>query len=270
MPEIRGAHGPFVLAACAEMLFRDLPVAERVRRLTGLDVQVEIWDWTRHDLDALAALRDDGAVYSSMTGYVRGGLVEPDAVADLLATAQESVPVAKRLGIPRLNLHGTGLDGQGLPVVPVETVTGAMWLRARNTLARLADLGEQHDVTFVLENLNLAVDHPGVPFARAQDCLALVEAVNHPNLRLMLDLYHAQIGEGNLIELCRRALPFVGEIQVADVPGRCEPGTGEIAYPAVARALAELGYRGTVSLEGWASGDPVEAVERFRAAFTVA
>jgi hydroxypyruvate isomerase len=266
---MKGAHGPFVLAVCAEMVFRDLPVVERVRRLTGLDVQVEIWDWTRHDVDALVALRDEGAVYSSMTGYVRGGLVEPSAVSELVATAERSIGVAKRLGIPRLNLHGTGLDGKGLPVVPVETVTGAMWLAARDTLARLAELGERHGVTFVLENLNLTVDHPGVPFARAQDCLALVEAVDHPNLRLMLDLYHAQIGEGNLIELCRRALRFIGEVQVADVPGRCEPGTGEINYPAVAVALAGMGYRGTIGLEGWSSADDRIAVERFRAAFTV-
>ncbi len=265
-----GAQGPFVLAVCAEMVFADLPVAQRVRRLTALDVQVELWDWTRHDVEELESLREEGATYSSMTGYVRGGLVEDAAVADLLATAQESIPVAKRLGIPRLNLHGTGLDGDGLPVVPVEQVTGAMWLKARDTLARVAELGERHGVTFVLENLNLAVDHPGVPFGRAQDCLDLVRAVDHPNLRLMLDLYHAQIGEGNLIELCRRALPWIGEIQVADVPGRCEPGTGEINYPAIARALAEMGYRGTVGLEGWASGDPATAVDRFRAAFTLA
>lgn len=264
-----GAAGPFVLAVCSEMVFRDLPVAERVRRLTALDVQVEIWDWTTHDLDELEALRGEGAVYSSMTGYVRGGLVETDAVCDLLTTAEQSIPVAKRLGIPRLNLHGTGLDGDGLPVTPVEVVTGAMWLTARDTLARIADLGARHDVTFVLENLNLEVDHPGVPFARAQDCLDLVAAVDNPHLRLMLDLYHAQIGEGNLIELCRRALPWIGEIQVADVPGRCEPGTGEINYPAVAAALAAMGYRGTIGLEAWASGDPTAAVERFRAAFTV-
>lgn len=122
---------------------------------------------------------------------------------------------------------------------------------------------------FVLENLNLAVDHPGVPFARAEDCLALVAAVDSPHLRMMLDLYHAQIGEGNLIGLCRRALPWIGEIQVADVPGRCEPGTGEIAYPAMARALAEMGYTGTIGMEAWASGDPTVAVEGFRAAFTV-
>jgi hydroxypyruvate isomerase len=265
----RGRGGPFTLAVSAEMVFVDLPVTERVRLLTALDVQVEIWDWTRHDLDALEKLRAEGAVYSSMTGYVTGGLVDPDAAEDLLASAARSVEVAKRLGIPRLNLHGTGLDAQGLPAVPVETVTGPMWVAATRTLERVARLGEQHGVTFVLENLNTAVDHPGVPFARARDCLALVTAVNNPHLRLMLDLYHAQIGEGNLIELCRQALPYIGEIQVADVPGRCEPGTGEIAYRKVATALQEMGYTGTIGLEGFASSDPNEAVRRFKDTFTI-
>jgi len=276
MPEVattvtpeRGRVGPFTLAVSSEMVFVDLPVAERVRRLTALDVQVEIWDWTCHDLHTLEKLRDEGAVYSSMTGYVTGGLVDPDAAEDLLASAARSVNVARRLGIPRLNLHGTGLDSQGLPVVPADTVTGPMWVAAVRTLERVARLGEQHDVTFVLENLNTAVDHPGVPFARAEDCLRLVQAVDSPHLRLMLDLYHAQIGEGNLIGLCRRALPWIGEIQVADVPGRCEPGTGEIAYPAVATALKEMGYTGTVGLEAFASGDPEEAVRRFRDVFSV-
>jgi hydroxypyruvate isomerase len=256
----------FTLAVCAEMVFRDLPVTERVRRIAELGFQVEIWDWTKHDIDALAR---SGATFSSMTGYIRGGLVEPEDADELLRTAEQSIPIAKRLGCPRLNLHGTGLGEGGLPVKPVHEVTGAMWLAARRTLGRIAELGERAGVTFVLENLNTAVDHPGVPFARASDTLALVEAVGHPALRLNLDLYHAQIGEGNLIELVRRAAPFIGEIQVADVPGRCEPGTGEINYLAIAKALATLGYRGTVGLEAWPSGDDEQALERFRAAFTL-
>jgi hydroxypyruvate isomerase len=67
----------------------------------------------------------------------------------------------------------------------------------------------------------------------------------------------------------RRAAPLIGEIQVADVPGRCEPGTGEINYPAIARALEAIGYRGTIGLEAWASGDDELALKRFRAAFTL-
>ena len=257
---------PFTLTVCAEMVFTELPLLERVRRIDALGFGVEIWDWTTKDVDALVAT---GARFSSMTGYVRGTLTDPEGADALLATAAESIPVAKRLGIPRLNLHGTGLGEGGLPVRPVDVVTGPMWVAAVDTLRRVAALGEQHDVVFCLENLNTAVDHPGVPFGRAADTLALVEAVGSPHLRMMLDLYHAQIGEGNLVELCRRAGAAIGEIQVADVPGRCEPGTGEISYPAVARALADMGYDGVVGLEAFASGDSELALERFREAFTL-
>jgi hydroxypyruvate isomerase len=251
------------------MVYLNLSVTERIRRISAADFQVEIWDWTRHDIDGLISLRDEGVVFSSMTGYVTGGLVDPVAADELLATAEQSIAVAQRLGVARLNLHGTGLDDKGLPVTPVEHVTGPMWTAAARTLERIADLGHRHGVTFVLENLNTAVDHPGTPFGKACDTLALVRSIDHPNLRLMLDLYHAQIGEGNLIELCRECLPWIGEIQVADVPGRCEPGTGEINYPAIAKALAQMGYEGTIGLEGFASEDSDVALQRFRQAFTL-
>ena len=257
----------FTLAACAEMIFTELPIAERVRRIDDLGFQVEIWDWTRHDIDGL---RSTGATFSSMTGYVTGDLIEPDGADELLATAEQSIPVAAKLGIPRLNLHGTGLDSQGLPVKPVDVITSDMWLRAEHTLARIAELGKREGVTFCLENLNTAVDHPGTPFAKAADTLALVAAVDSPYLRLMLDIYHAQIGEGNLVELINKCAPYIGEVQVADVPGRCEPGTGEINYPRIAQALNDIGYVGIVGLEAWASGDSEVALERFRAAFTLA
>jgi len=94
-----------------------------------------------------------------------------------------------------------------------------------------------------------------------------VASIDNPHLQLNLDLYHAQIGEGNLVELVRQALPWIGEIQVADVPGRMEPGTGEIHYPRIARELRELGFDRVVGLEGWASGSSDDALDAFVAAF---
>jgi hydroxypyruvate isomerase len=249
------------------MLFLDLPFVDRVTRISELGFHVEIWDWTKKDIAALAGT---GATFSSMTGYIEGTLADADGATRLLRTAQQSLEVAERLDCPRLNVHGTGLDDQGLPVVPCASPSPAMWLTAARSLERLAALGEAAGRVFTLENLNTAVDHPDTPFAKAADTLALVEAVDSPHLRLNLDLYHAQIGEGNLIELLDRALPFIGEVQVADVPGRCEPGTGEINYPVIALALDRLGYDGAVGLEGWASDDPVAALGAFRGAFTVA
>jgi hydroxypyruvate isomerase len=253
------------LAVCAEMVFLDLPFPERVRRIADLGFEVEMWDWAGKDIDALIGT---GATFSSMTGYLRGTLADPAGADELLRTARLSLQVAERLDCPRLNIHGTGLDDRGLPVLPAAVVTPAMWLTAARTLSRLAELGERAGRVFTLENLNTAVDHPGTPFATAADTMALIEAVGSPHVRMNLDLYHAQIGEGNLVQLVERALPFVGEIQVADVPGRHEPGTGEIHYPAIAAALHRLDYSGVVGLEGWASDQPEQALDRFRHAFS--
>ena len=250
----------FRLAASAEMLYVDSPFVERVERISERGLMVEIWDWTQKDIELL---RRSGAQFSSMTGYVTGDLVDDSGIDELLDSAERSLAIADRLGCERLNLHGTGLDSRGLPVHPMTTVEPAMWLRAVETLRRLADLGERAGHVFTLENLNSAVDHPGTPFARAADTFTLVSAVNSPFLRMNLDLYHAQIGEGNLIELIKKSLPFVGEIQVADVPGRCEPGTGEINYLGIAKALTAPGYTGVVALEAWASDDPDLALDAF-------
>ncbi|MFS7187366.1 TIM barrel protein [Serratia proteamaculans] len=256
----------YQLSVCAEMVFLDLPFVERVARIDALGFGVEIWNWANKDLDALVAT---GARFTSMTGYLSGNLTDEEGIAQLLHSARQSLVVAQRLNCPSLNLHGTGLDPQGLPVKPVQVVTGAMWLKAAETLTRLAQMGEEADKVFTLENLNLPLDHPGTPFAKAGDTLALVEAVNRPGLKMNLDLYHAQIGEGNLIELIRRCGPAIGEIQVADVPGRKQPGTGEINYRAIARTLDEIGYQGVVAMEGWAAGDSTEALQQFRDHFTL-
>ncbi|MEJ7925662.1 hypothetical protein WG908_02695 [Sphingobium sp. AN641] len=128
-----------------------------------------------------------------------------------------------------------------------------MWLPAGDTLRRLADLGEEEWLTFVLENLNAPLDHPGVPFDKASECLNLIASIERPSLRLMPALYHAQIGEGNFIELCRQVLSYIGEIN----------------YSNTARALATMGYDGPVGLEAWASGDLAATLDCFPAAFTV-
>jgi hydroxypyruvate isomerase len=96
---------PFRLAVSAEMVFLDLPFTERVRRIAELGFEVEIWDWTTKDLQALTRT---GARFSSMTGYVRGTLADSDGAEELLRSAEQSLQVAERLDCPRLNVHGTG------------------------------------------------------------------------------------------------------------------------------------------------------------------
>ena len=255
----------FQLAACAEMLWRDRPIAWRASRLNDLGFGVGLWNWPGHDL---AALEKTGATFTIMNGYLQGRLADDEGADMLLKSARETAQVGKRLGVQRLNLHGTGLGDGGIPVWQHQVVTGAMWLKARDTLHRICDLAEAEGVTYTLENLNL-MEHPGCPFNSTADVLALVSSVNRPQLRMNLDLYHTQIGEGDLIRWAEKCLPWIGEVQVADNPGRNEPGTGEINYPAIARALVEMGYHGPVGLESNAKGDVDAALEAFRNAFKV-
>ena len=254
----------FTLAACAEMLWRDKPIEWRCARLNELGFEVGLWNWPDHDLQKL---EKSGATFSIMNGYLEGRLADDDGVSALLASARRTAEVGKCLGVARLNLHGTGLGDGGRPVL-AEVATPLKWVKALDTLNRICDLAEEMGVIFTLENLNLPVDHAGVPFARPEETLALVASVDRSQLRLNLDLYHAQIGEGNLIQLCEACLPWIGEIQVADVPGRCEPGTGEINYKGVAKALTSMGYDGPVGMEAFASSDPEAALEAFRSAFS--
>ena len=255
----------FTLAACAEMLWQDKPIEWRCARLDEMGFQVGLWNWPDHDLEKL---QGSGATFSIMNGYLEGRLADDEGAEMLLASVRQTAEVGKRLGVARLNLHGTGLGDGGRPVL-AEVATPLKWVKALDTLNRICDLAEEMGVVFTLENLNLPVDHAGVPFARAEETLALVSSVDRPELRLNLDLYHAQIGEGNLIELCQACLPWIGEIQVADVPGRCEPGTGEINYNGVAKALVAMGYSGPVGMEAFAQDTAEDALDAFRSAFTV-
>ncbi|MEL7165958.1 MAG: TIM barrel protein [Pseudomonadota bacterium] len=252
------------LAACAEMLWPDRPIHWRAARLHEMGFGVGLWNWPDWDLDALEAT---GADFTIMNGYLHGRLAD-DAGADmLLASARETAAIGLRLGVDRLNLHGTGLGPGGLPLLQIASVAPGMWQKARDTLHRVCDLGEDLGVTFALENLNQR-DHPGCPFASTADVLELVSTINRPQLRITLDLYHTQVGEGDVIRWACACAPWIGEVQVADNPGRCEPGTGEMHWPNIARALAAMGYTGPVALEAYASGTEEAALDAFRAAFT--
>lgn len=259
------AAQPFQLAACAEMLWRDRPIDWRASRLKEMGFGVGLWNWPAWDVDALLKT---GATFTIMNGYLQGRLTDAAGCEVLLASAAETAKVGKRLGVHRLNLHGTGLGDMGIPIPHIGSFAPGMEQRARDTLHRICDLAEASGQVFTLENLN-PIDHPGCPFGSTGAVLGLVSAVNRPQLRINLDLYHTQIGEGDLIRWCEACLPWIGEVQVADNPGRCQPGTGEINYAGVAQALNAMGYAGPVGMEALAKGAEEVALEAFRKAFTL-
>jgi hydroxypyruvate isomerase len=125
---------------------------------------------------------------------------------------------------------------------------------ATQNLAWAAPLAQQAGVTLLLEPLN-AVDFPGCVLSNTVEAIQLVRQAAHPNVKLQYDLYHSQMTEGNLIQTMTNSIASIGHIQLADVPGRHQPGTGEINYPMVLQALSEMPYSGYVGLEYRPSGE---------------
>ena len=256
----------FRLSVCAETVFRDLPFKERVKKIVGAGFQVEFWRWADHDLNEIAGMPD--LEISIFTGCIAGSMVHPDGVELFLKGVQASLIVAERLGCRRLILLTGELGPKGEVVHPIATTPATIWITAYKTLCRVAELAEKANVVYCLEHLNTKLDHPGYPLAQVEDALELVSQVGSPRIKLLLDLYHRQVQQGNLIESIRRCQPFLGYVHVADVPGRHEPGTGEINYHHVAEALHAIDYSGTVGLEAFPIGDDQHALERFRSIFS--
>ena len=104
-------------------------------------------------------------------------------------------------------------------------------------------------IEVMLEPINTRVDIPGYFYDTTTAALAVMSAVGRANVKLQYDVYHMQIMEGDLARTIERLLPRIGHIQIADNPGRGEPGTGEISYPWLLARLDELGYAGWVGCE---------------------
>lgn len=256
----------YFLSACADTLFRTLPFTERVRRIADADMHVEFWNWKGRDIDAVASC--PGVQISGFTGYTTGSMVHPDGVDAFIDGIQESLRIAERLRCKVLFLSSGELNSNGQVAHQIATHPATRWITAYKTLCRIADLAEKHDVVYTVEHLNTKIDHPGFPFACVEDTLNLLIQVNSPRIKLLLDIYHAQIQQGNLLALIRTCYPYIGHVHVADVPGRHEPGTGEINYPRIAELFRELGYKHAIGLEAFPQARDLDAIARFREVFS--
>lgn len=127
-------------------------------------------------------------------------------------------------------------------------------------LRAVAGHAERTGVTLLVEPVNTRVDHPGIYLTSSYEGYAIVEAVDSPNVKLLYDVYHQQIAEGNLVANVREHVDQIGHVHVGDVPGRHEPGTGEINYPNVLQAFADAGYDGYVGCEFEPIGEPEDAI----------
>ncbi|WP_435102035.1 hydroxypyruvate isomerase family protein [Halarchaeum sp. P4] len=226
---------------------------------------VEFFDWEAVDIEAVRETADEhGVSISGVLGAGAGANIDSaerpavsypadreQAVADL----ERSITAAAELGASTLiTTVGQRIDTHSAAAQQNAVV---------RVLREVAPTAEEHDVTVVLEPLNTRVDHPGYFVETSERGFTIVEAVDSSHVKLLYDVYHQQITEGNVTQTLTEHLDLVGHVHVADVPCRHEPGTGELDYAHVLGALDEAGYDGVVSGEFTPSGDPDTAVESF-------
>lgn len=202
-----------------------------------------------HSPAEIAALRKKMDELSMSMGVFvvnRGGW-KPVAMGDrgghkeLLEDVKRALEIHKVIG----NEAATVTSGLAVPHLSFETQTR----NAIEVLKRAAEIVEKSKLVLVLEPLNHKVDHAGYFVVYSEHAAEIIGSVNHPNVRILFDIYHQQISEGNLINHIQHYWEWIGYFQVGDVPGRREPYTGEINYQNVFKAIHAGGYKGILGME---------------------
>lgn len=129
-------------------------------------------------------------------------------------------------------------------------------------LKRAAEIVEKTKLVLVLEPLNHKVDHAGYFVCYSEHAGEIIGGVNHPQVKILFDMYHQQISEGNIINHIHQYWDLIGYFQIGDVPGRKEPYTGEMNYQNIFKAIHEKGYKGLLGGEHGLSGTGMEGLQK--------
>ena len=250
---------PQLYAVNIEMWWRSLPFIDRIHAAADAGfTQVEFWPWRGKDLEAIAEVcKERGVEVAQFTawGFVPG-MNNPKNHDRFVEEIKKSCEVAKQLNCKRMTVVG-GNDQRGM-------TQAEMHQNIIDALKRVKPIVEDAGVMLILEPMNIRVDHKGHCLYGSVDAVRICREVDSPMVKINWDLYHMQISEGDLCGRLRDGFDQVGYIQVADHPGRHEPGTGEIYYPRVYEELHTLGYTGPIGLECSPAIDEEMAIKRLK------
>lgn len=243
------------LSPCIEMFWPEVEFADRIQKVAALGFPAfEFWGWWNKDLDAVErAAKDTGlavAVCCVNTAFTTAGaapMLAPEGRDSFVQAVKDCVPVGKKIGC-RTFIVTTGNE---LPNVPREAQHAAVVAALRAAAPIVEDAG----IALVVEPLNLLVNHAGYYLSTSREGFEILDEVGSPAVKLLFDIYHQQITEGNLSLNIFSNIERIGHFHVANHPGRHEPAVGEINYPYLFGRLAETDYGAYIGLE-FSPSDP--------------
>jgi hydroxypyruvate isomerase len=229
------------ISICVDAVYAGKDFFESLKEIKSLGVNTfEFWCWWDKDLDKVKQAKDDlGLEVSTFcTRFV--SLVDASKRKDYIEGLQESIVAAKKLNCKKLisqvgNDLGISRDEQKKSLI--------------DGLRECAPILEKEGITLMIEPLNTRVDHQGYYLAYSEEAFEIVQKVNSPYIKVLFDIYHQQIMEGNLIQRITDNLDKIAHFHAAGNPGRHELFKGEINYPEIFKAIDLLGYSGTVGFE---------------------
>jgi hydroxypyruvate isomerase len=217
---------------------------------------VELWFRDENLGRIVKAAHDNGLVVASMCGHqsIANGLNNRADHDRIERDMRESIDIAAEHGIPGLICFG----GNRRPHLDDNAAADA----AADGLRRIAPYAEDKGVNLNMELLNSKVDHPGYQCDHTSWGVAVCEKVNSPRVKLLYDIYHMQIMEGDVIATIRDNIRWIGHFHTAGVPGRHDMDTTqELNYPAICSAIAETDYEYYLGHEFSPKGDRLEALQ---------
>ncbi len=241
-------------SAPIEVLFTELPFNQRFKAAkdAGFDF-VELWTWDHLNMDEIKELTEHvGIKVSAMSGDKDHSLVDPTHKKQYINRIYQSIEKAKQIGCKTLVIHSNALAENGAVINHYNNLSDCQkYCSMYDMLKELAPIAEHADITLVLEALNTEVEHAGNFLRHTSQAAEMIRILNSPYVKVLYDIYHMQINEGNICQTLSRYIDTIGYVHAADVPGRHEPGTGEINYSHVLKHLENIGYLGIVGFEMW-------------------
>ncbi|MHB8502173.1 MAG: hydroxypyruvate isomerase family protein [Candidatus Acidiferrales bacterium] len=251
---------PFKLTVMLWTVFRGQPFAQRLDKVAeagyhAVELVDEFKGWTKDDFAAARKKKHELGFDFDATAGVWHTLADANDRDAFLQSVRDFVPILHELECTRLILQ----SGNVVPgLSPL-----AMRANCIETLKRGGDIAAQNGIELLVENID-PEENPKYFLTSSAEGFEIVRSVGNPHVKFLYDFFHEQIAEGNLIEKLEKNIDLTGLVHVADVPGRHEPGTGEIYYPNIYRKLSELGYDRHVAMEFLPQGEPVAELRAAR------
>ncbi len=233
------------------MMYPELEFADRIDvAKDDLVDAIEFWKWSDKDIDTIAektealgiktALMNIDSADPNLSYDLSRGILSHGRSDEFISAIKETIPVLKKLGADRMIV----LAGDKDESIPYSLALENIF----NVLKKAAPIAEDAGVTLLLEPLN-TFDRPSYVMPYSKDAFDIVKGIASPSVKLLLDIYHTQRMEGNLINIIESNIDYIGHFHVANSPYRCEPDFGEVDYNNVLSAIDKTDYSNYVGFE---------------------